>query len=76
MPITQRRLGFDDNEGSDTGNRTGGDVGGYTSVAKDYGKAGTPRLNRLLQSEGTFDSPIIIWFGDVYILDSIALFVK
>ena len=43
-PITQRRLGFDDDEGSDTGTCTGGDVGGSMSAAKDDGKAGTPRL--------------------------------
>ena len=34
-PISQQRFGFDDNEGSDTGTRTGGDVGGSTSSAKD-----------------------------------------
>ena len=49
MPITQRRLGFDDDEGSDTRNRTRGGVGGYMKADKDCGKAGTPRLERLLQ---------------------------
>ena len=74
MPITQRRLGFDDDEGSDTRNRTRGGVGGYMRADKDCGKAGTPRLERLLQSEGTSDIPIIRWFVDVYMLDSTALF--
>ena len=31
MPITHRRLGFDDNEGIDTGSFTGGDVGIFSS---------------------------------------------
>ena len=75
-PITQRRLGFDDDEGSDTGTRTGGYVGGSTSADKDYGKAGTPCLERLIQSEGASDSPIISWFGGVYMLDSTAPFFK
>ena len=76
MPITQRRLGFDDNEGSDTGTCTGGDVGGSTSAAQYDGKSSNPRLERLLQSEGTSNSPIISWFGDVYMLDKTALIVK
>ena len=76
MPINQRRLGFNDDEDSDTGTCTGGDVGGSTSAAKDYGKSGTPVLESLLQLEGTSDSLIIRCFGDLYMLDSTALFVK
>ena len=53
-----------------------GYVGGSTSTAKDDGKSGTPHLEMLLQLEGTSDIPIIIWFSDVYMLDSTALFVK
>ena len=75
-PINHRRLGFDDDEGSDTGTCTGGEVGGSTSAAKDDGKAGTLQIERLIQSERTSDIPIISWFGDVYILDSTILFVK
>ena len=54
--ITQRRLGFDDNEGSDTCTCTLGDVERSSSAAKDNGKSSTPCLERLLQSEGTSDS--------------------
>ena len=72
-PIIQRRLGFNDDEGSDTGTHIGGDVVGSTSPAKNYGKSGTPRLERLLQSEGTYDRTIISWFGDVYMLNITAL---
>ena len=43
-PITQRRLVFKDDEGSDTCTRTGGCVEGSTSAAKDGGKSCTPRL--------------------------------
>ena len=35
-----------------------------------------PRIESLLQSKGTYDSLIIIWFGDVYMLDSTTLFVR
>ena len=73
-PITHRRLGFDEDEGSDTGTYTGGDVGGSTRAAKDSGKAGTPNLERLLQLKGTSDSAINSCFGDVYMLDSTAFF--
>ena len=72
-PITHQHLVFDDDEGSDTGTCTGGYVGGSTSAAKDDGKAGTPRLERLFQLEGTSDSPIVSWFGDMYMLESTTL---
>ena len=75
-PITQMRLGFEDDESSDTGTLTGRDVGGSTSADKDDGKSGTPSLERLFQSEDTSDTPIISWFGDVYMLDSTSIFVK
>ena len=75
-PITQRRLGFENDEISDTCTRTGGDVGGSTSAAKDDGKDGTPCLERLLHSEDTSDTLIISWFSDVYMIDSTTLFVK
>ena len=71
--IIQRRLGFDDDEGTDTGNHLGGYLGRPPSAAKYNGKSGTPSLERLLQSEVTSDSPIISWFGEVYMLDSITL---
>ena len=73
-PINQRSLGFNDDKDSGIGTCTGGDIGGSTSAAKDDGKSGTPCLERLLQSEGTSDIPIIRWFVDVYMLDSTALF--
>ena len=75
-PITQRLLGFDKNEGSNTGNHTGGNVEGSTSAAKDNGKASIPHIDRLLHSEGNYDIPIIIWFSDVYMIDRNAIFVK
>ena len=75
-PINHRRLVFNDGESSDTGTRTGGYVGGPMSAAKYDGGSGTPRLDMLLQLEGTSDIPIIIWFSDLYMLDSTALFVK
>ena len=75
-PITQRHLGFNDDEGSYTSTRTGGDVGLSTSAAKDDGKSSTPRIERLIQPEGTSDIPITSSFGDVYMLDSTELFVK
>ena len=65
MPITQRRLVLDNDEVSNTCTRTGGNVEGSTSAAKDYRKASTPLLERSPQSEGTSDGPIIIWFYDV-----------
>ena len=43
-PINQWRLGFKDDEISDTGNCTGGYVVGSTNAAKYYGKSGTPHL--------------------------------
>ena len=75
-PIIQLRFGFEDYEVSDTGTFTGGDEGRSTSAAENDGKDGTPCLERLLHPEGTSDSPIIRCFGDVYMLDITALFVK
>ena len=74
--ITQRRLGFKDDEGTDTDTHTGGDIGEFTSATKDDGTYGTPSIERLLHSEGTSDTPIISWFDHVYMLDSTALFDK
>ena len=76
MPITQRILGFDGNGGSDTGNCTGGYVGGSMSAAEDDGEYFTPILESLLQLEGTSYILIISWFGDFYMIDSTTLFVK
>ena len=54
----------------------GVDLRGSTRSAKDDGKAGTPCLQMLLQSEGTYDILIISWFGDVYMLEINILFAK
>ena len=64
-PLFHRRLGFDNYEGIHTGTRTGGNLEGPTSAGKDYGKYVNPSHERLLQSKGTSDGPIISWFGDV-----------
>ena len=75
-PITQQHLGCDNDEGSNTCTITGVNVEGSTSADKDDGKSDTPSLESSLQSEGTSDGPIISYFGDLYMLDSTALFVK
>ena len=50
MPITQWRLGLYIDKGSNTGTSMGGNVEGHTSDAKDYGKDGTTRIERLIQT--------------------------
>ena len=74
--IAQWRLGFDNNEDINTGTRTGVNVYGSTSASKDDGKSITPFIERLIQSEGTSDFPIIRWLYDVYTIDITTLFVK
>ena len=74
--ITERRLEFDDIEGSDTNTCTVGYVGGSTSNAKYEKKAVTPCLDKLLHPDCTYDRHIISLFRDVYMLDRTVLFVK